>query len=29
MDLASVVFVKQIFESVYFFWNNPVYSLTD
>jgi hypothetical protein len=25
MDLASVVFVKEIFESVYFFSNNPVY----
>jgi hypothetical protein len=24
MDLASVVFVKQIFESVYLFFNNPV-----
>jgi hypothetical protein len=24
MDLTSVVFVKQIFESVYFFLNNPV-----
>jgi hypothetical protein len=24
MDLASVVFVKQNFESVYFFFNNPV-----
>jgi hypothetical protein len=24
MDLASVVFVKLIFESVYFFLNNPV-----
>jgi hypothetical protein len=23
MDLASVVFVKQIFESVSFFFNNP------
>jgi hypothetical protein len=25
MDLASVVFVKYIFEGVYFFLNNPVY----
>jgi adenine-specific DNA methylase len=24
MDLASLVFVKYIFESVYFFLNNPV-----
>jgi hypothetical protein len=24
MDLASVVFEKQIFDSVYFFFNNPV-----
>jgi hypothetical protein len=24
MDLASVVFEKQIFESEYFFWNNTV-----
>jgi hypothetical protein len=24
MDLASAVFVKYIFESVYFFFNNPV-----
>jgi hypothetical protein len=24
MDLESVVFVKQIFESVYFFLNNPL-----
>jgi hypothetical protein len=25
MDLASVVFIKYIFEGVYFFFNNPVY----
>jgi hypothetical protein len=28
MDLASVVFVKYIFESVYFILNNPVYTFT-
>jgi hypothetical protein len=26
MDLESVIFIKQIVESVYFFLNNPVYS---
>jgi hypothetical protein len=28
MDLASVDFIKQIFESVYFFFNNPVFTRT-
>jgi hypothetical protein len=28
MDLASVIFVKYIFESVYFFLNNPVLRFT-
>jgi hypothetical protein len=29
MDLAEVVFVKYIFESVYFFLNNPEMASVD